>query len=293
MDGQATKSDVLQDSLYLKSLRGEEVDHFPIWLMRQAGRYMKVYQEIRAKHSILTLFTTPELACEVTLQPIKAFDLDAAIIFSDILMLPHALGIPFEYPDGKGPVCQKPILTKKDVEELHINRLNPSFLTDSIKYAKEELKPYKTPLIGFAGSPFSVATYMIGEEPGRNLHQCLRFIFTNYRVMHGLLDKLATATAHYLSLQIKAGVDAIQIFDSWSKVLPWNAYKELSLPYLRKVLDNLDNPNQIPITLFDTSNGALYDLQRAQYPGDQFWLPMGNCPFAPDGAPRANCPRQP
>lgn len=246
----------------MKAAKCKEVDHFPIWLMRQAGRYMKVYQKLREKYTMLDLCLTPELACEVTLQPIKAFGFDAAIIFSDILMLPHALGLRVDFHDKTGIHISNPIQKMEDVNRLDIRNIEEKmhFVLKAIELTKKELEPYKTPLIGFAGSPFTVSSYLVGEGQGHDLGKFMRFLFSNFEVVHALMDKLTVATADYLSAQIKAGVDAIQIFDSWSNVLSWGYFKEITLPYLKKVIALTKNPKKVPITLFGTSNSVFYPL---------------------------------
>lgn len=251
-----------QESSYIKSAKCKPVEHFPIWLMRQAGRYMKVYQKLRQKYTMKQLISSPELACEVTMQPIKAFGPDAAILFSDILTVPDALGIGIDFIDGKGPVAAHPIRSQADVD-----RLNPEamvhqldYIVNAIKLIKEELKAYKTPLIGFAGSPFTVGSYVVGKGEGHDLKEFMGLVSKHPAMIKSLLEKLTKATILYLNLQIKSGVDALQIFDSWSSVLSWNSFQELSLPYLKRILAELDNPEKIPVTVFGTSYSAFYPL---------------------------------
>lgn len=251
-----------KEYLYIKSAKCQPVDRFPIWLMRQAGRFMKVYQDVRKKHSMKEVIMTPELACEVTLQPIKAFGMDAAIIFSDILTIPDALGLGVEFPESKGPVMTHPIKTQADIDKLDPHSVTEKldYVMTAIKMTKKELEPYNTPLIGFAGSPFTLASYMVGDGQGHDLGKFMQFVFSNGKLIHSLLDKLAVADTHYLNDQIKAGVDAIQLFDSWSSVLSWSYFKELSLPYLKKIIQNLDNPKKIPVTVYGTSYSVFYPL---------------------------------
>lgn len=249
----------MKTSRYLKAARCESVDRPPIWMMRQAGRYMKSYQAIRSKYSMLEVMKTPELACEVTLQPIKAFGMDAAIIFSDILTVPDALGLGLDFPDGKGPVIAKPITTVKEVESLDIDAITEKldYVKKAIKLSKKELN---CPLIGFAGAPFTLASYIVGDGKGHDLSKFMSFAFANKPILLALLDKLSLASAHHLNLQIKAGVDAIQIFDSWSSVLSWGYFQELALPYLKKVISLLHNPKKVPITVFGTGHSVFYPL---------------------------------
>ncbi|MFA6914906.1 MAG: uroporphyrinogen decarboxylase [Parachlamydiales bacterium] len=256
----ATK--ITQEYSYIQAAKCQPVQHFPIWLMRQAGRYMKAYQKMREKYSMKQLITTPELACEVTLQPIEAFHMDAAIIFSDILTVPDALGIGIEFIDQKGPVAKHPIRSQKDVDRLRPEEISvtTSYVMEAIKLAKEALKPHKTPLIGFAGAPFTVASYIVGKGEGHDLNEFMGLISNQPALIKSLLDKLTEATIIYLNEQIKAGVDAIQIFESWCNVLSWNSFKELSLPYLKQVISRLDNPNNIPVTVFGTTFSVFYPL---------------------------------
>jgi uroporphyrinogen decarboxylase len=249
-----------KESIYIKSTKCEEVDRIPIWLMRQAGRSMKVYRDLREKYSMMQILKTPELACEVTLQPIKAFGMDAAIIFSDILVIPDALGLGLEFHDSQGPLITRPIRTQADVNQLDIS-LVPGcahYVMEAIKMVKEELRLKRIPLIGFAGSPFTLASYVMGGR--QDLKAFIPIVFNNIQMMHSLLDQLTLATVRYLNAQIQAGVDAIQIFDSWSNVLSWSSFQELSLPYLHKVISQLVNPHQIPITVFGTSYSNFYPL---------------------------------
>lgn len=251
-----------QNSSYIKAAKCQPVDHFPIWLMRQAGRYMKVYMKLREKYSMKELILSPELACEVTLQPIKAFGMDAAILFSDILTVPDALGIGIDFIDGKGPVAAHPIRTQADVDRLEPESIptRTEYVVQAIKLIKNELKPYKTPLIGFAGSPFTVGSYVVGKGEGHDLKEFMELVSTQPEMIKSLFDKLTQSTIHYLNAQIEAGVDALQIFDSWSSVLSWNSFKEWSLPYLKQIVTQLNNPKKIPITIFGTSFSVFYPL---------------------------------
>jgi uroporphyrinogen decarboxylase len=202
------------------------------------------------------VMATPELACEVTLQPIHAFGMDAAIIFSDILTIPDAFGLGLDFPENKGPVFQRLIQRKADVDNLDLSLIKEKlhYVAEAIRLAKGELK--ETPLLGFSGAPFTLASYMVG----RNLEEFMKIVFTDLPMIHSLLDKLSYAVADYINLQIKAGADAIQIFDSWSSVLSWSYFQELSLPYLKKTLTLVHNPEKVPITLFGTSYSVFYPL---------------------------------
>jgi uroporphyrinogen decarboxylase len=250
----------VQSSLYIRAAKCQSVERIPIWLMRQAGRSMKAYRSLREKYSMKNLLTTPELACEVTLQPIRTYGMDAAILFSDILTIPDALGLGVEYPESRGPVITHPIQNKKDVDSLNISNIPEKldYVMQAIQRVKKELS--QVPLIGFSGAPFTLASYMIGDGQGHDLGKFMQFVFQHQALIHDVLDKLAQAVTYYLNAQIKAGVDAIQIFDSWSSVLSWAYFKELALPYLKKVIQNLDNPNHVPITVFGTGHSVFYPL---------------------------------
>lgn len=247
-------------SNYLRAANCLDVDHAPIWMMRQAGRYMKSFQALRKKHSFLKIVRTPELATEVTLQPIKAFGMSAAILFSDITVIADALNLGLKYQEGIGPSVERPIQTQQDVDALMtekcLDRL--SYVFESIKMVKRELM--QTALIGFAGAPFTVMTYLLKDNLSHGPRKCMRWILHQQVIAHALLDKLSTLTADYLSAQIQAGVDAIQIFESWSHLLSCSFFKQYALPYLKKVIEKLDNPKSIPITIFGTSFSSLYPL---------------------------------
>lgn len=259
-----------QESRYIKATQCKEVDHVPIWLMRQAGRYMKVYRDLREKHSMMQALTTPELAAEITMQPVKAFGVDAAIIFSDILILAHGLnlGLSFSDPNNSSltasspPLIARPIKTQKDVDNIDLNLIpsNIEYLLQAIRLTKQQLTATNTPLIGFAGSPFTVASYIVGEGQKHDLNKFFPIAFANISMFRSLLEKLTEATIRYLDAQIEAGVDAIQIFDSWSVALSRPLFEEYSLPYIKKVIAGLKNPNNIPITVFGTNYGTYYPL---------------------------------
>lgn len=245
---------------YLRAARCLEVDHAPIWMMRQAGRYMASFRATRQKHSFLEIVRTPELATEVTLQPIKAFDLSAAILFSDITVLADCLELGLNYQEGVGPTVEHPIQTSQDVDALviegKVDKLDYVFA--AIKMVKQECR--QCPLIGFAGAPFTVMTYLLKDTLSRAPRKCLQWIFHHHTAVHSLLDKLSTLTADYLSTQIQAGVDAIQIFESSSNLLSWSFFKEYALPYLKQVMAKLENPAHVPVTLFGTSFSSLHPL---------------------------------
>jgi uroporphyrinogen decarboxylase len=246
----------------IKALQRQPVDRTPIWIMRQAGRYLPEYRELRAKvPDFMTFCKTPELACEVTLQPLARFPLDAAIIFSDILTIPDALNIGLKFVSGKGPQIASPIQTAKDVASLPDIDVEQEldYVMQAIQLTSKELAG-KVPLIGFAGSPWTVATYMV-EGAGSKVYQIIKsLMYREPKTLHQLLQKLTNWTTAYLNAQIRAGANAIMLFDSWGGVLTPSAYQEFSLHYMQQIIQNLVreyNGAKIPITLF-TKGGGLW-----------------------------------
>tara|TARA_A100001015_G_scaffold261277_1_gene306672 strand:- start:196 stop:1236 length:1041 start_codon:yes stop_codon:yes gene_type:complete len=239
-----------KNSLYIKAANGIKTERPPIWMMRQAGRYLPEYQAIRKKHSFLEMLKSPDLATEVTLQPIQRFEMDAAIMFSDILVTAQALGSRLDYIEKKGPVFENPIRTKNDIGNCIIK---PT--TETLPYILEEIKQLKselghTPLIGFAGAPFTVGAYMIEGHLTPQLSILKKIRYTSPEIIHSLLDKLTTVTIDYINEQIKAGIDALQIFDTWAGILTHEDCSTFSLNYIEKIIKSIKNPNNIPITLF-------------------------------------------
>ncbi|HSW86623.1 MAG TPA: uroporphyrinogen decarboxylase [Rhabdochlamydiaceae bacterium] len=234
--------------LLIEALHCRNSGRPPVWLMRQAGRYMPEYRTLRQKYSLWELFHQPELAAQVTLLPIDLLGVDAAILFSDILVIAEAFGRNVQFVDNKGPVIDIPIKERADVETLQIGDIHETFayIESTIKLVKNQLR---VPLIGFCGGPFTVASYMI--EPGAKgeLNKTRQWMYTDPNGFHLFLDKIANASIEYLKLQIKAGVHAIQIFDSWANVLSGAQREQFSIKYLKKMIDAL-KPFSIPIILF-------------------------------------------
>lgn len=249
-----------QASRYIRATQCKEVDHVPIWLMRQAGRYMKAYRDLRQKYSMMEAFTNPELSCEITLQPVKAFQVDAAIIFSDILVLGDGLNLGLDFSDSS-PRFTRPIKTQKDVENLDISRIpeKVDYLMQALRLTKRELESSKTPLIGFSGSPFTVASYVVGDGK-HDVNRFFEIAYSDLKMTHALLEKLTQATIRYLNAQIEAGVDALQIFDSSSLTLSKHFFLELSAPYIKKVIAGLHNPNKIPVCIYGSNYAVHYPL---------------------------------
>jgi uroporphyrinogen decarboxylase len=242
---------------FLRACRGEKVEYTPVWLMRQAGRYLPQYQAVRANVDFLTLCKTPELAAEVTLQPIEILGVDAAILFSDILIPVEAMGMSLEFPEKYGPTLSEPIRNKSAVDRLIVPDTEDDmpFIIETIKILREKLKN-KVPLIGFSGAPFTLATYMIEGGSSKNFIHTKKMMFQNNRLFNYLMDKLTLTVISYLSAQIRAGVQAVQIFDTWAGVLTPFDYKESVLPYVKKTISEL-RKERVPIIYFANDCGGI------------------------------------
>lgn len=244
---------------FLRALRREPTDKTPIWIMRQAGRYLPEYRKLRAQaKSFLNLCQTPDLACEITLQPIRRFPLDAAIIFSDILTIPDAMGLGLHFIEGEGPKFTHPIRSIADIEALPIPDIATElrYVMDAIHLTRRELHN-KVPLIGFSGSPFTLATYMIEGGASKHFSLIKKWLFSEPAALHTLLKKLAISVGHYLEAQITSGAQAVMIFDTWGGILTPRDYKAFSLSYMQHIIDYVRTKHglTIPITLF-TKNGG-------------------------------------
>lgn len=233
---------------FLKACRGEPVDYTPVWIMRQAGRYLPEYQAVRAEVDFLTLCKTPELAAKVTIQPVERLGVDAAILFSDILIPVEAMGMHLEFSDKKGPILREPIRTKSALERLIIPDTEDSmpFVIEAIRILRRELK---VPLIGFSGAPFTLATYMIEGGSTKNFSNTKRMMFQNPNLFNALMEKLTLTVISYLTSQIRAGVQAVQIFDSWAGILSPDDYDEFVLPYIKKAISGLKGEG-VPVIYF-------------------------------------------
>lgn len=245
----------LKNDLYLRALLRQPTERTPIWVMRQAGRYLPEYREIRAEAgSFMNLCTNPELACEVTLQPLRRFPLDAAILFSDILTIPDAMGLGLYFAEGEGPKFEKVVQTFSDVEQL--KRPDPasslSYVMDAVALIRKNLEG-SVPLIGFSGSPWTLATYMVEGGSSKAFAKIKKMIYGDPQTAHLLLDKLADAVIDYLNAQIESGAQAVQIFDTWGGVLAPDMFHSFSLRYLEKIVDGLHrswNGETIPVVVF-------------------------------------------
>ncbi|MBL4607991.1 MAG: uroporphyrinogen decarboxylase [Pseudomonadales bacterium] len=238
----------------------EPVDLTPVWMMRQAGRYLPEYRAARSRAGdFMSLCKNPDLACEVTLQPLRRFPLDAAILFSDILTIPDAMGLGLYFETGEGPKFKKTIRTAADVEA--IGPLNVSadlgYVLDAVRVIRRELNG-QVPLIGFSGSPWTLATYMVEGGSSKDFRHLKRMIYDEPQTAHLLLDKLATAVTDYLNQQILAGAQAVQIFDTWGGALSSPAYQEFSLDYMTKIVSGLIREHEgrtVPVILFTKGGG--------------------------------------
>lgn len=233
--------------LFLQALRCTNASAPPIWLMRQAGRHLASYRSLRKQYSFLEMCHEPELIAKVTLLPIDAYAMDAAILFSDILVIPEAMGVGLRFEDKVGPIIERPLLSAHDVESLpspDISKLH--YVAEGIRLLRGQLQ---VPLVGFCGAPFTVASYMIEGKSSRDLKRTKQWMFRDPVSFHALLNKISDWSIAYLKLQIAAGVQAIQIFDSWANYLSHHAFGEFSLSYLRRLLDGIAS-HQIPAILF-------------------------------------------
>ncbi|MCC6837255.1 MAG: uroporphyrinogen decarboxylase [Bacteroidia bacterium] len=238
----------LKNDLILRTAKGEKTERTPVWLMRQAGRVLPEYREVRAKMGgFKELVETPEFACEVTIQPVDILGVDAAIIFSDILVIPEAMGLPYQMMEAKGPWFEKTIKTKADIDQLRIAHPEDlHYVIDAIKLTKKELNG-RVPLIGFAGAPWTIFAYMIEGSGSKTFSKAKKFLYTNPELSHVLLQKITDSTINYLKGQIIAGADMLQLFDSWAGILSPEQYKQFSLKYISQICDAI---NEVPMTVF-------------------------------------------
>jgi uroporphyrinogen decarboxylase len=250
----------LKNDRFLRALMRQPVDRTPVWMMRQAGRYLPEYRATRAKAGdFLSLCKNTPLACEVTLQPLERFPLDAAILFSDILTIPDALGLGLYFETGEGPKFRHPIRTEADVAALPTLKagVDLDYVMNAVSTIRGALNG-RVPLIGFSGSPWTLATYMIEGGSSKDFREAKKLMYGQPAVMHRLLDHLADAVIDYLNGQIKAGAQAVQIFDTWGGVLSTHDYKEFSLKYMTKIVNGLTREadgRKVPVILF-TKNGG-------------------------------------
>jgi uroporphyrinogen decarboxylase len=239
----------LRNDLLLKALRGEKVDRPPVWMMRQAGRYLPDFRRLKAEHEFFNRVQNPELACEITIMPVNQVGVDAAILFSDILVIPQAMGVEVVMVEGRGPVITNPVRTKKQIDELITSdiaeRLN--YVMKAITLTLNELNG-SVPLIGFAGAPWTIFCYLVEGGGSKTFDVAKQFCFAEPELTHQLLNKITDATIQYLQAKVKSGVQAIQLFDSWAGVLSPDDYSGYSLPYNKKIIQSLNK--DVPVIFF-------------------------------------------
>jgi uroporphyrinogen decarboxylase len=250
----------LANDRLLRALAREPVDQTPIWLMRQAGRYLPEYRAVRERAGdFMSLCQSPDMACEVTLQPVERFDLDAAIIFSDILTIPHAMGLGLHFVAGEGPCLDHPVRDERTIRSLAAPDPEGElgYVMDALRTTRAALDG-RVPLIGFAGSPWTLATYMVEGGSSRDFTEIKRLLYQRPDLLHELLGVLADAVTAYLNAQIAAGAQAVQLFDTWGGVLTPPAYRDFSLDYMRRIVAGLTREHEgrrVPVILF-TKNGG-------------------------------------
>ena len=240
---------MLKNDLFLRALRGESVSRPPVWMMRQAGRYLPEFMEIRKKYDFFTRCRTPELASDITIQPIKRFGMDAAILFSDILVVPQAMNLEVQMKPDFGPYIPNPIRDQKGIDNLIAPDVNESldYVFQAIKASKEKLNN-EIPLIGFAGSPWTILCYMVQGQGSKTFDEAKKFCFSSPAEAHNLLQKITDTTINYLKGKVNAGVDAVQIFDSWGGLLSPSDYQEFSWKYIQQIIDFLKD--SAPVIVF-------------------------------------------
>ncbi|MGL5567317.1 MAG: uroporphyrinogen decarboxylase, partial [Plesiomonas sp.] len=250
----------LQNDRYLRALLREPVDMTPVWMMRQAGRYLPEYRATRAEAGdFMSLCKNPELACEVTLQPLRRFALDAAILFSDILTIPDAMGLGLYFETGEGPRFERPVRSLADVQKLGVPdpEQELGYVMDAVRTIRRELKG-AVPLIGFSGSPWTLATYMVEGGSSKAFTRIKKMMYAEPQTLHLLLDKLADSVIVYLNAQIRAGAQSVMVFDTWGGALTGRDYREFSLHYMHKIVDGLlreHDGRRVPVTLVTKGGG--------------------------------------
>ncbi|TDQ32684.1 uroporphyrinogen decarboxylase [Zeaxanthinibacter enoshimensis] len=240
---------MIKNDLFLRALKGETVERPPVWMMRQAGRYLPEFMAIKKEYDFFTRCQTPDLASEITVQPIRRYGMDAAILFSDILVIPQAMNIEVEMKPNFGPYLPNPIRTAKDVEQVIIPDTEESlgYVMEAIKLTKEKLDN-EIPLIGFAGSPWTILCYCVQGQGSKNFDKAKAFCFTQPVAAHQLLQKITDTTIDYLKAKVRAGVDAVQVFDSWGGMLSPEDYTEFSWKYIQQIIDALKD--EAPVIVF-------------------------------------------
>jgi uroporphyrinogen decarboxylase len=251
----------LKNDLLLRALLREKTPRTPVWIMRQAGRYLPEYREVRAKAgSFIKLMSTPELACEVTLQPLNRFPLDAAVLFSDILTIPSAMGLGLHFVEGEGPAFERPVRDAASIAKLGVPdpEQDLRYVMDAVRMIRQTLAG-RVPLIGFAGSPWTLATYMVEGSSSRDFARIRQMLYQEPQLLHKLLEVLTLSVTQYLNAQIAAGVQAVMLFDTWGGMLTPPAYREFSLQHMTSVVQGLTREHEgrrVPIIIFTKNGGA-------------------------------------
>lgn len=248
---------MIKNDLFLRALKGESVSRPPVWMMRQAGRYLPEFMEIRNKYDFFTRCRTPELASEITVQPIRRYGMDAAILFCDILVIPQAMNIDVQMKEGLGPWVPNPIQNAKDLEQVIVPEIDATlgYVMDAIKMTKEKLAN-EVPLIGFAGSPWTILCYVVQGQGSKNFDKAKQLCFAQPEVAHALLQRITDTSILYLKEKVKAGVNALQLFDSWGGMLSPKDYQTFSWQYLQQIIDALKD--ELPVIVF--GKGCWYAL---------------------------------
>lgn len=247
----------LKNDLFIRALRQEPVERAPVWMMRQAGRYLPEYQTLRSKYTFWERCQTPELACEITMQPIRRLGVDVAILFSDILVVPQAMGMEITLKENEGPKLLSPIRSMNDLRKLRQPEIQQelSYVMEAVRLIKKELDG-DIPLIGFAGAPWTIFCYMVQGSGSKNFNEAKRLCYTSPESAHTLLQMITNTTISYIKGQIDAGVDTIQLFDSWAGMLNESEYSTLSLPYISQIIRSIED--KVPTIVF--AKGAWHSL---------------------------------
>lgn len=257
---------MLKNDLLLRALRGEKIERTPVWMMRQAGRYLPEYRVLREKYGFFERCQTPELACEITIQPVDIVGVDAAILFSDILVVPQAMGLEVQLIENKGPVLPQPIQTTDDLKRVRVPDVNETlgYVFDAIRLIKQELND-RVPLIGFAGAPWTLLCYMVQGKGSKTFDEAKAFCYTQPELAHQLLQMITDTTIAYLKGQVAAGADTVQIFDSWGGLLSAQDFENISLKYIRQIVAALKD--EVPTIIF--AKGAWHSLDSMAATGAQ------------------------
>ncbi|MCW3088843.1 MAG: hemE [Sediminibacterium sp.] len=257
---------MLQNDLILRTLRGEQTERTPVWMMRQAGRYLPEYMVLRGKYGFFERCQTPELACQITLQPVNIIGVDAAILFSDILVVPQAMGLEVQLVESKGPFLPDPVKTAADLARVRVPDVQETlgYVFDAIKLIKQELNG-RVPLIGFAGAPWTLLCYMVQGKGSKTFDEAKAFCYTQPESAHQLLQMITDTTIAYLKEQAKAGADILQVFDSWGGLLGPDDFENLSLQYIRQIVAALKDT--VPVIIF--AKGAWHSLDAMAATGAQ------------------------